>query len=293
MNIALFGGECLYCQLPRIREGLLFLGETLDKQNPDLIYANDPQYFEEAIKLKKEKGGFLILNILDIPWHIKEFNEVIDKWIKLLKEADAITTISFTVKIDLEKIVGRRVHVIYNPAKDVDYNEKIKKDNLFLYVGRANDPNKRIILVYEALSYIQNGTTSIKICGSENPNFGNYLGLVLDDDLNYLYNASKYTFLTSKNEGIGLSMIESMMCGSIPITCKDNLTAREFSPPEFIVEPNPKSIVEKILELNSNYDYYQNIALKYGEKYKKQFNKINIAQNILEVYKSYKKIDKE
>jgi glycosyltransferase involved in cell wall biosynthesis len=288
MNIALFGGECSCCQLPRIRRGFLFLGETLDKQNPDLIYSNDPEHFEEAIKLKKEKGGFLILNVLDIPWHIKEFNEVINKWIKFLREADAITTISSTVKVDLEKIIDRRVNVVYNPVKDVDYNKEIKKDNLFLYVGRANDPNKRIILTYEALTYIENGISSIKICGSENPNFGNYLGLVSDDDLNYLYNASKYTFLTSKNEGIGLSMIEAMICGSIPITCKDNLTAREFCPQEFMAEPNPKAIVEKILELNSNYNYYQNIALEYGEKYKKQFNKVSIAKNIINTYNLYR-----
>lgn len=284
MNIALFGSECLYCQLPRIKEGLLLVNQTINYDNPDIIYANDPQHFEEAIKLKKEKNGFLILNILDIPWHIKEFNEVIQKWEKLLKNADAVTTISYTVKKDLEKIINQKVYVIYNPCKDVTYNKDIIKNNLFLYVGRANDPNKRINLVYETLNYIQNGISSIKICGSENPNFGNYLGLVSDNDLNYLYNSSQYTFLTSKNEGIGLSMIESMICGSIPITCGDNKTAYEFCPKEFIVEPTPKAILEKLIELNSNYIYYQNISINYGKKYQELFNKINIAKNIINVY---------
>jgi glycosyltransferase involved in cell wall biosynthesis len=288
MNIALFGGECLYCQLPRIREGFLLIGENVNQKSPDIIYANDPQYFEKAIELKKETNAFLILNILDIPWHIKEFKEVIEKWTRLLTYADAVTTISYTVKNDLEKIINRQVQVIYNPCKDVNYNDQIVKNNLFLYVGRANDPNKRINLVYETLKYIENGISSIKICGSENPNFGNYLGLVSDDNLNYLYNSSKYTFLTSKNEGIGLSMIEAMVCGSIPITCADNKTASEFCPPEFIVEPNSKIILEKLIQLNSNYNYYQNIALSYGKKYKEKFNKINIAKNIINVYNNFK-----
>lgn len=284
MNITLFGGECLYCQLPRIKEGMIFIGENIHSEKPDIIYANDPEHFEKAIQLKKEKNGFLILNILDIPWHIKEFDEVIQKWKKLLMYADAITAISATVQKDLENLINKKVHVIYNPCKDVAYDNQIIKNNLFLYVGRANDSNKRINLVYETLGYIKDGISSIKICGSENPNFGNYLGLVSDNTLNYLYNSSKYTFLTSKNEGIGLSMIEAMICGSIPITCTDNKTAHEFCPKEFISDPSPESIFNKILELNLNYKYYQNIALNYGEKYKQQFNKINIAKNIINVY---------
>ena len=92
-----------------------------------------------------------------------------------------------------------------------------------------------------ALSLLE--SNNIKICGMENPGFGNYLNIVSDDELNRLYNSSKYVLLPSKNEGIGLSMIEGMICGAIPITCSDNLTAKEFSPSDFICEPNSKSII--------------------------------------------------
>lgn len=286
MNVALFGGECYYCQLPRIKEGFLHLNHIIDYSNPDIIYANDPQYFEQAIELKQKKKKFLILNILDIPWHIKEFDEIIEKWKSQLKFADIITTISYTVKNDLEKLINKDVHVIYNPVKDVLYDEKIIKNNFFLYVGRANDPNKRINLIYESLQYIENGLQSIKICGTENPRFGNYLGLVSDESLNYLYNSSKFLFLTSKNEGIGLPMIESMICGTIPITCSDNKAAKEFSPVEFISDPSPKSILDKMLEINNNYSKYQNLALEYGKKYQKQFHKTNIAKNIINIYEN-------
>ena len=46
-------------------------------------------------------------------------------------------------------------------------------------------------------------------------------------------------------------MIEGMICGAIPITCSDNLTAKEFSPPEFICKPTAENMVKKIEDLNN------------------------------------------
>ena len=77
-----------------------------------------------------------------------------------------------------------------------------------------------------------------------------------------------------------------MICGAIPITCSDNLTAKEFSPLEFICEPNAQSIVNKIEELDKEYENKRKIALKMGEKYKIQFNKKNIAKNIIKIFNS-------
>ena len=91
----------------------------------------------------------------------------------MLLQADAVTVISFKVKKDLAQFLNKEIHVIYNPAKDVYYDESIQKDNMFLYVGRANDPIKRIKLVYDSIIKIPEGLENIKICGSENPGFGN------------------------------------------------------------------------------------------------------------------------
>jgi glycosyltransferase involved in cell wall biosynthesis len=284
MNIALFGGQCLTCQIPRIEQGFIELNHKINYDKPDIIYSNDPGGYEEALKLKQEKGGYLILNILDIPWSLSNVNILIKEWSYYLNKADAITTISETVKKDLENLIDKKINVIFNPVKDVYYDYKIKKDKIFLYVGRANDFNKRIGLVYQTLTFIENGLGLINICGNENPNFGRYVGPVSDENLNIYYNSSKFLFLTSKNEGIGLTMIEAMICGCIPITCYDNITAHEFCPKEFIVEPNPTKIANKIYTLNQDYKKYQDLALTYGEKYKNQFNKINIAKNILNLY---------
>ena len=284
MKIAVFG-ILPFSQL--IKDGFSKLGHEISNENPDIIFSNDPRGYKEAILLKKKySNAFLILNLLDIPWHMPN----IQKQTKLLVstfllQADAVTVISFKVKKDLLQFLDRKLHVIYNPRKDVYYEDNIKKNNMFVFVGRANDPVKRVKLIHDSLSKIKNGIKNIKICGSEDPNFGNYLGYISDQELNKLYNSSKYVLLPSVAEGIGLPMIEGMICGCIPITCSDNETAKEFLPPDFICEPNSQSIVKKIEDLNKDYENKRNLALQYGNKYKDQFNKINIAKNILSIRK--------
>ena len=81
-------------------------------------------------------------------------------------------------------------------------------------------------------------------------------------------------------------MIEAMICGTLPIACSDNLTAKEFLPDDFICEPNAQSIVSKIEELDKDYDNKIKLALEYGKKYKIKFNKINVANNILKIFNS-------
>ena len=287
LTIAVFGADGYTCQIPRIKQAFLEMNHKINQKNPDIIFSNDPTGFKSAINLKnKFPKSFLILNILDIPWHFSKINLWIRDVVKQLRNADAITTISLKVKNDLEQFMNQNIYVIYNPSKDVFYNESIKKNNMFLYVGRANDPIKRIQLLYESLSKIKGTLKKIKICGSENPGFGDYLGVVSDKELNDLYNSSKYVCLPSKAEGIGLPMIEAMICGSIPITCSDNLTAKEFSPSEFISEPNSNSMVEKIKELENDYETKRDLSIKFGQKYKVQFNKKNIANNILNIFNS-------
>jgi glycosyltransferase involved in cell wall biosynthesis len=266
------------------------LGHTLSEDSPDLIYSNDPKGYEKALILKKKyPNAYLIFNFLDIPWHIENIQKQTELLVKkFFLEADAVSVISSKVQKDMAKFYDKKIHVIYNPIKDVYFDEKIKKNNMFLYVGRANDPVKRIKLVHDSIIKIPEGLKNIKICGSENPGFGNYVGVISDKDLNKLYNSSKFVLLPSKAEGIGLPMIEGMICGTIPVTCSDNLTAKEFSPSEFICEPNAQSIVNKIEELDKEYKTKREMVLKLGEKYKIQFDKKTIAKNIIDIFNSEK-----
>ena len=291
IKVSILGADGYVCQIPRIKEGMEALGHVLSEESPDLIYSNDPRGYNKALLLKKKyPKAYLILNFLDMPWHISNIQKQTELLVKnYFLKADVITTISFKVKKDISKLYNKKIHVIYNPIKDVYFDENIKKNNIFFYVGRTSDPVKRFNLVRESLLKIKDGVKNTKICGSQNPNFGDYLGIIKDQELNKLYNASKYVLLTSSAEGIGLPMIEAMICGAIPITCSDNLTAREFSPPDFICEPYPQSIVNKIEELNKEYEAKRKIALEFGKKYKIQFDKKNIAKNIINIFNLAKK----
>ena len=291
-KVSILGADGYTCQIPRIKEGIESLGHILSKDLPDLIYSNDPRGYEEALLLKKKNPkAYLILNFLDIPWHLPNIEKQLDLLIKnYLLHADSLTTISYKVKNDLSKYLDKKIEVIYNPIKDVYFDKNIKKNNMFLYVGRANDPVKRIHLMRDSLTKIPDGLKNIKICGSENPGFGNYLGIVKDKKLNELYNSTKFLYLPSKAEGLGLTMIEGMICGAVPITCSDNLTAKEFLPQDFICEPNVESIVNKIEKLNKEYEAKREIALNFGKIYKTKFNKKTIAKNIINIFNSEKKV---
>lgn len=288
LKVLILGADGYTCQIPRIKEGMKSLGHILSNDSPDLIYSNDPKGYDEALTLKKKyPNAYLILNFLDIPWHLPNIEKQTELLVKkYFSKADAVSTISLKVKKDLTKFFDKKIHVIYNPIKDIYYNESIKKNNLFLYVGRASDPIKRFDLVHKSLSMRKDGINNLKVCGAKDPGIGNYMGMVKDDELNILYNSSKYVLLPSKAEGLGLPMIEGMVCGAIPITCKDNLTAKEFSPPNFICDPNPQSLVNKINDLDKEYDIQRNLALKFGKKYKIQFDKKTIVKNILDMFNS-------
>ena len=270
-----------------IKEGFTKLGHEISDKNPELIYANDPRGYKEAIQIKKKnKEAPLIFNLLDIPWHMPNIQQQTKLLVnQFLNQADFVSVISLKVKKDLSQFFNKKIHVIYNPIQDVYYDEKILKNNMFLFVGRANDPIKRFDLVRDTLIKIKDGIKKIKVCGAENPNFGNYLGYVSDEELNNLYNSTQFVLLPSKAEGIGLPMIESMICGALPITCSDNETAKEFLPRDFICAPDPKSILEHIKKLENEYANKRNLAFEFGKRYKEKFNKSSIAKNILNILK--------
>ena len=107
IKVAIYGWDGFICQIPRIKEGMKALGHIVTTNNPDLIYCNDPSQFPKSIfEKQKYPKAYLILNILDIPWHMPNIHEQ-TKWMinNLLLKADAITTISFKIKKDLSQCV--------------------------------------------------------------------------------------------------------------------------------------------------------------------------------------------
>lgn len=270
-------------QISRIDQGLKSLGCYFVEQSPDIVYSNNDMYDDILDYAKNQKKKpFIILNVLDLQIGNPKYN--LKKVKEQLSQADAITCISKTVKNQINEALGLDAKVIYNPVKDITHNPRVGKSIPFLYVGRANDTRKRFSLIKETFKNHEEINQTLVICGSENPNFGIYTGILSDEDLDLLYNSCKFLLLPSSFEGLGLPMIEAMLAGSIPITCSDNPTAVELCPKEFICDPSPKSFMAKLIEINKDYTEFQKISLEYAEKYKILMNKNTVAQSIIDIY---------
>lgn len=282
MRIKCFGWENeRLSQIKRIREGLVILGHEIVEENPDLIYCNNDFYDEPLEYSNKYPKAIKIFNVLDLQLNNSSYN--LNKLKEQLLQANYKTCISNTVKNQIKEILNIDAINIGNPAKDVYHIPEIEKTFPFFYVGRARCENKRYSLIEEAFHQSKWPSDLIRVVGSEPPVFGMYGGIVSDEELNILYNQAGITLLPSKFEGLGLSSIESLICGTPVIECSDNPTARELLPESMICDPNPTSLVIKIKEINDNYQFFKNLALEYGNKYKVQFNKNTIAQNIMNV----------
>ena len=145
-------------------------------------------------------------------------------------------------------------------------------------MGRANDPNKRANLLSEIRGLVYSIGPSAGV--------GRYLGLVDDIALNHYYNSSKIVALPSKFEGLGLTALEAMVCGAIPLVCSDNPNSKLC--PEFcICEPTIEAVTKKYQELSSNFSEYQKIILEcYSSQIGYKFSKFSVAQNIINAYKN-------
>lgn len=274
-------------QISRIDEGLTILGHELVNENPEIAYSNNDMY-DDVLEFanRQNERPFVILNVLDL--QIGNLDYELEKVKNQLLEADLVTCISESVKVQIKQALNIEAEVIHNPVKDFFLDGASEKKFLFLYVGRANDPRKRFGLIRDSLSRHEKLKASLIVCGSENPDFGFYNGVISDENLNFLYNSSKFLLLPSRFEGLGLPMIEAMITGTIPIVCDDNPTALEFCPKEFITAPNPDDLLKKIIELGEDYDNFRKIAIEYGEKYKILMNKERVAQNIIDLYRKAK-----
>lgn len=289
MKIATYGVKSYTSQLKRIEDGFAWLGHTLNNNISDIIYVNDTTYYEVGVKHKNEHGGKLILNILDRPFHVKDIEKWDEKIKEYLSQADFVTTTSKTTQKQIKDYVGFDSYVIYQPIKDVFFNGSTRT-KFSMTVARNKDTNKRFILTAKSVKAMaascgKEPNEILDVFGFEDAGFGKFHGIVSDLNLNAEYNRHQVCWITSFNEGLCLPMIESMVCGCVPIVCNDMTTAQEFCPEEFQSNPEVNDLMKKAIDIHENFKKYQEIALRFGEIYKKQFSKISIANNILNLLK--------
>jgi len=111
IKVSILGADGYTCQIPRIKEGMELLDHTLSEECPDLIYSNDSSGYEKALLLKKKyPKAYLMLNFLDIPWHMPNIQKQTESLVKnYFLKADVITTISFKVKKDIGKFYDKNL----------------------------------------------------------------------------------------------------------------------------------------------------------------------------------------
>ncbi len=290
--------RCRGCQIDRIEQGFLDLGHTItrDYSEADLVYVNNFPYDEAcAQKLVGNLRGKLILTVLDCAPHVADFP--MGKLKGQLAYADAVCTISETVRRDLLARGGVDSHVIFNPVKNVTKTGIKKHPYRALFVGRLGDPAKRAQIGAEALSILGFKPEEIVAVGGEAPVFPcRYWGGVSNEMLNELYNSVDFVMMTSGiSEGMGLPAIEAMAAGAIPVICNDLSTRLEFFEPfrEYDgVNPNPRDVAAFVARFMQDNDAKEQFKTRLHEHYTQQWaHKLSgrgVAEAILRVYEGIK-----
>ncbi len=291
MNISTFGARFYGGQIDRIDQGFKDLGHTVNDSVGGLVYCNDMAHFEEAYNyyLIHSNPCKFILNVLDCPTWVSEWPRVQEDWKIKFKDAHKITCISDFVKNDLKQHFDIDAATIYNPIKNVYPIKDIKKDIIFLFVGRASAPNKCVKEILYPLYLALHpffGPECMHFIGSEYPGFGVSHGVVTDQELNELYNRSLFYLSPNKFEGLNLPVIEAIVTGCLPIICNHLTTKFEVAPPAFLCESSADGMFAKIRQIISNLPKYCQICSEYSTLYKEKFSGRQIAKNILNVYDS-------
>lgn len=303
-TFAAYGAMGQTCQLPRILAGFETIGienvtnpvtSSRPPAKPDFIYANDSGGYEEAIDLKTLfPESKLILNVLDICEHCLP-NLDLGRLETQLRAADAITAISPYVQSQLMRYFGLESTVIWNPIKDVSPTQRlagIKHYPQFraAMIGRLQDPGKRASLGIQSLILAGFNESEVAMVGSEYPGWGTRMGVVSDEVLNDLYNSVDYVVVTSAFEGLGLPIVEALVCGAIPIVCSDLTTFRDLElKREWGCYPVPHSIAHRLRRLqNSSFlrGWDHRCAALLGNRLAAKMGAHSVAHNIVNVYRS-------
>ncbi len=300
MKIATNGARHWGSQLPRIEDGFRTLGHEITPHvgEADLVYSNNDH---AGLVLDRHRGGVfkpgakLIFTCLDVPEHLfPHFDLGVLR--RQLLAADAVCTISQFGQWQVKQYLGLDSTVVYQPIKRVERAARPGRDYLFRFahVGRRTDSNKRFGLAAAALQILGYTGRDLALIGNE-PGWGNYIGVLRDEDLNEIYNNVDFVFALGLVEGLSLTPLEAMACGVVPIVCRDMTTRAELLPPDLFpeyeaVQPDPASIARFIATYMNDESGLRLANLKgrlhdhYQRTWATRVSSVGVAQRILDVY---------
>lgn len=208
-----------------------------------------------------------------------------------ISRSDKLITISQFSFSQIQKFYPNsinKVSIIENGTREFRKFENIKKEKLLLFVGRIDPIGKNLyktLEVFDRLLEIDNGYKMIfaggKFDGTDEfmqyatERFGEkveFLGFVSDEELELLYNKSKYSILFSKLEGFGLTAFESLRCGTPIIINKECQVLNQLIGSIAITldEDNLQDMTS-IEELESKPELYQELSEK-GIEFSKEYS---------------------
>lgn len=281
MKIKVFGYRGVLNSTSRIESELVKLGCELSEMPDVVIHLNglfdDAEQFCAALPYKPKK----IYQLLDID-HGKDISFYSGAR-EHLEGADYITFISKTAQKDIclaLNIQNPNQEVVYFPMRPIShYNGERFLE--FSFVGRAA-PNKRIELALATVCQLTGGF-ELNIVGPEDVGYGRYFGILSDEDLNQFYNRSKFVFMTSAYEGIGLSAIEAIVNNCYCVVCNDCATVREFGLEMFAAEPNSNALAQKIVDIQNNPAQYDAKLNELRPRFIEMFDVKNVAARLYKI----------
>jgi len=186
---------------------------------------------------------------------------------RVLQGASRILAVSEDAASHLSAIAGKPVEVWPYPVDTSTFQPGPQQTNAlprFLFVGRANDPRKRIELFLEACEELQRiapnlpfeaTIVSVALDMKKNPGFTlQHVMRATEAELIELYRTSTALLVTSEQEGLCIAAMEAMACGLPVISthCGGPETFMEDNQNGFFVEATPQAFARRMSDLASN-----------------------------------------
>jgi len=250
-----------------------------------VINLNQSVIFKNIASSFFKKADYILVNSLDVKNEMIQIGISDDKILIIRNWADKVTFFPINqekcrmeLKLPQEKFIFlfatslseiKRVELVLNVARRLRNNQ----DFLFLFIG--NGPFKTKI------EQLQKRDRNIL-----------YFGVIKNENLPLYINASDISWGVCDVYYISLNTIESLLCGVPVIASKIAMSSEKKVSKEtlplsagFLIDPNPKEIAEKLIEINRNRSVLKKMSSNCREFVKNNYG----VHNAEKIYKIFRK----
>lgn len=214
---------------------------------------------------------------------------------RIAMQADEIRAVSAIEGKNLEQLLKRKNHIIYNGTRIPAFPEKPPGVLKFLFMGRLHQ-KKGILPLAKAWdsTYKDNPDIQLIIAGPDEGELpkikayisGNvqYPGAVYGDDKKQLLRSAHYFMLPSFSEGFPSSVVEAMGYGAIPmISAGCNLPEVFENHLGYRIEPDEASISSALVRVGGA-PFDRELSVKNYEFARRNYSEEKIGQDLYDLY---------